>query len=55
MTDAIDRSCGDCGSDRRVMVAMKPGVDRVPWWLCVHCYIESTRKDDPLAAARGRR
>lgn len=40
--------CNDCGKD----TVMKPGRDRVEWWLCVPCYLRSV-KDEPIV--RGRR
>lgn len=37
-----------------VSVAMRPGVDRQPWRLCVPCWLSST-KNQPLLPMRGRR
>lgn len=47
-------SCTECCTDKPVHVVMKPGRDRLEWWLCVPCYIAYVQPE-PMAAVRDRR
>ena len=44
-------TCTDCGTDTPVHVVMKPGRDKLEWWLCVRCYLASVLPE-PMAEKR---
>lgn len=49
------RVCGDCARETVVMLEMRPGRDKQPWWLCSGCWIASTKPEPKAFITKGRR